>query len=410
MSSSWPVRFSVYGAGDAAPSFASLGSFIQQQLTTLSRVATNRTVAAVAQLDAQAGSCYRWMMDPAGRTQPEPFTDEMNTGDPVELLDFFKWAEEVAPSKTDALVLSGHGLAWQDDVVQDAWGRPGRGIGVGTRVPTSLRKPVSRLSVQSRQQRAILMDGGIAGGAKDFLTNIELGVALDNIRQVKRQKLGVLVFDACLMSSAEVLLELVNSVQTTVGGVDEISGSGFNHAGAAAFLTGKGENIDAATVASAFPKTFSPKDDTDSCVAVNLGVPGFLNAVNSFATFSQRLATWLGSGEQARKLVEDALLHGSAKHLAYRGSVADLLMLRKGFAQPSVPAEVLAPLDTCIRTFADDCIIGKSLGSRYSDFLGVSVYSPALKDDYQVNRAEYSRLQFNNLTRWSAVLDRVYLL
>lgn len=405
MASEWPIRISIYGAGDAAPQFSDLGSLIHHQLADLAEVATNRYVAAVAQLDAFRTPCLRWILDSRGRTRPEEFSNEVNTGDPAELLDFFLWAEEQAPAKLDVLVLSGHGLAWQDDVVLDAWGRPGRSLGK-RRVPAARRKPVSRSTLKSRVTKAILMDGDIEGPGQDFLTNIELAIALDNIYQKKGKKIDVLVFDACLMSSAEVLFELTPSVTFAVGGVDEISGSGYNHSGAARLMTDRRDSIDALTAARSFPVSFTDLRDTDSCVAVNIGSASFDNFVRSFADFSRSVHEWISTDPANLDKAATALVRASAQHLEYRGSVADILELRRGLATESAPAEIMSLLDASI-TQAEKCIVEKKLGRRYSGFCGISIYSPALREEYAQNRAEYARLRFGRETGWPIVLDRI---
>ena len=297
-------------------------------------------------------------------------------------------------------------MAWQDGVVLDAWGRPGRGLGK-LRVAAGRRKPISRSSMKSRVSKAILMDGDIEGGGQDFMTNVELAIALDNIRQKKRKKLDVLVFDACLMSSSEVLAELSTSVQFAVGGVDEISGSGYNHAGAAQIMTERGDSLDAMTAAISFPTSFTDLSDTDSCVAVNVSSTEFEEFIANFRTFSRRMLTWVSEDIKNAERAGTALVRASAQHLAYRGSVADVLELRRGLTTESAPADVLASLDAAVNQI-EKCVVGKSLGRRYSQFAGISVYSPALQEDYQSNRSEYVRLRFDHETNWSAVLDKVF--
>jgi hypothetical protein len=111
---SWPVSILIYGAGDAASRFPGLQTDIERQLAALLRVATNQHVAAIAQLDRTTGLSTRWLLDSRNRVAPTTL-GETNTGDPSELVDFISWSNSTYPADRHVLVLSGHGMAWQDE-------------------------------------------------------------------------------------------------------------------------------------------------------------------------------------------------------------------------------------------------------------------------------------------------------
>jgi hypothetical protein len=103
------------GAGDASSSgdFAALTPFLWKQLRQLQGVVTNEQVAGVAQLDGMSHPTLRWVLDPLSRFRPQQL-GETNTGDPQGLVEFCAWANANCPAEVEVLILSGHGLAFQD--------------------------------------------------------------------------------------------------------------------------------------------------------------------------------------------------------------------------------------------------------------------------------------------------------
>src|SRR5262249_26493207 len=160
-------RVMIYGAGEAIQRANALAPQIEAQLSRLQRIATNRYVAAVAQLDSSNAPTLRFVLDPWGR-QPKQQVANVNTGDPAELLKFVTWGSSICPAERTVLVLSGHGAAWEDNLADQVLGIAGA---AGTRVSTSVRRVPGALhnarvvfgrdvSKWRAMTRAVLVDGG----------------------------------------------------------------------------------------------------------------------------------------------------------------------------------------------------------------------------------------------------------
>src|SRR5262245_46037103 len=174
--SEWPIRIFMYGAGDAIQGRGALDPQIQAQISRLVQVATGPRVAAVVQLDSSARYAIRGVLDPWGR-YPPTWLPETNTGDPEALVDFVRWGAALCPARRSVLVLSGHGMAWEDDMAQQILGTRGltplsevREAGGGRH---HARRIFGRnLTSADAATRAVLIDGD----SRDFLSNAELGV------------------------------------------------------------------------------------------------------------------------------------------------------------------------------------------------------------------------------------------
>ena len=398
----WPVKFSIYGAGDASSSgdFAALTPFLWKQLRQLQGVVTNEQVAGVAQLDGMSHPTFRWVLDPLSRFRPQQL-GETNTGDPQGLVDFCAWANANCPAEVEVLILSGHGLAFQD-------ARTSRYLGRGVSSPPLQIRRTKRIFGNRTElySRAILMD------ETDFVSVPELKSALSEIASLAlSNSVGVLVFDACLMSNIELLFEIHDSVEYVVGAVDEISGVGLNLAGAASLtthLSRNGGNVDGSTIARIFSETYEPVHEADSCLAISLEHKKVQRAISSFAELVSSLSRldYLESSMNLR--IRAALSDGSRQLVKYRNkSLADVAAFSKAFTSAEFPPEVRRNAKK-FRSSVSALVLEAKLGSSYKDALGITIFSPTDAIQFQQDREDYRNLVFSNQTGWLKFLDGLF--
>jgi hypothetical protein len=412
MGASWPIRMLVYGAGDAINGSGALDKNIEAQLSRLRQVATNPYVAAVAQLDAAESAATRQVLDPTGKFAPLQ-VPEFNTGDPDVLMRFMAWGTWLLPAQRTILVLSGHGMAWEDDLARRVLGETRGMVRSKVKDVSSAGRHHPRrifghdMSKQDSLMRALLVDGN----SRDFLSNAELGALCDQVAtQVIGGKIDVLVFDACLMSSWELLQELGNSVSTVVASVDELSAAGVDLAGPVQAMTEARGELSASQLAGLFPEKFGPRVPFDSCVAVDLSRPEWSQALDHFRAFATQLHEWVRASPDNKRAMREALRSPSIALVHFSsGGLTDVEALARTVATalPGVPAECIQSINAAAAALRA-CVLGKSLGRDYERALGLSIFAPNSETVFAANRAEYGRLTFPLVTGWLSVLEATY--
>jgi Clostripain family len=410
--SDWPIRVMLYGAGDAINGANALAPEIQQQLSRLSQVATNRYVAAIAQLDASNVPTLRYVIDPAGR-QPVNQLADVDTGDPSELVAFVSWSAAICPAQRSVLVLSGHGAAWEDALVDQVLGTPvaalTRSATAVAQVPGAIhharRLFGSGVTPAGTATRAVLIDGD----KRDYLSNAQLGAACETISQLLGGPIDVLVFDACLMSSWEILQELSGSASTVVAAIDEISAAGIDLASPVYTLSVASGAGDATTIAATIANKFQPQAAFDSCIAINLLNRNWTAALGYFRAFCGAFLPWVQASPANADAARSALRYAATSIVKFTGGgLADIGALAGAIANiPSAPAEAITNAKAAAAAL-QACVLARATGSDYQAAIGLSIFAPNSSTVYATNRPEYVRLQFPNASGWSAVLDVLY--
>lgn len=226
--SQWTVM--VYLAGDN--NLAAAGS---TDLREMKAVGSTPEISIVAQFDSalKNHTTARYYLRKGTPLQNDLVKQlgKTNCGDPKVLLDFVTWAVKAYPAERYILVLWNHGNGWDDENIY----RTARAAGVsiarrGALVEGNGRRSVSIAQIRNvanRRHRRALFNASILAGirergiayddnAKDFLDCVELKKVLQSIKRVLGRKLDVLGMDACLMSMAEVLLQVKDSLDVTV--------------------------------------------------------------------------------------------------------------------------------------------------------------------------------------------------
>jgi Clostripain family len=229
----------VYLAGDNNLDAAALAD-----LDEMKKVGSTEELDLVAQVDRWGGGhvTKRYHLRKGSALDDDSVQDlgETNMGDPGVLEDFLRWGMKSYPAEKNLVILWNHGSGWDDaDIYRTARremgvsiSRRGHVVAPGSnggdkaisvrRVRTVGSKPFRRALFRSTitsaigpgaRPRAIAFDDT----SKDFLDNIETKKVLSAVTKDLGRKIDILGMDACLMSMAEVLYQIRDSVLVTVG-------------------------------------------------------------------------------------------------------------------------------------------------------------------------------------------------
>jgi len=255
MEKRWTVM--VYLAGDN-----NLDSAGVIDLKEMKKVGSTDQINVIAQFDRQGKdlSTNRYYIRKSGTLAKDVVGSlgETNMGNPRVLEDFIKWGIKNYPAKNYLLVVWNHGNGWDDENVYRV-ARNMMNFNIKRRGEVVL--PAERAqkdSVSIRRIRAIsgkkfrhalfytsimkaITIRGIAydDDAQDFLDNIEMKRLLASAKKILKRKIDILGMDACLMSMAEVVYQLRDSVSLAVGSEEVEPGDGWPYDRILAKLTKK---------------------------------------------------------------------------------------------------------------------------------------------------------------------------
>ncbi|MEP4212610.1 MAG: clostripain-related cysteine peptidase [Parasphingorhabdus sp.] len=316
-------------------------------------------------------------------------------------MDFCSWSFARCPAELDVLVLSGHGLAFQDN-------RTGSYLGRGAVSHMPMFRTNKKLfgNLSAGFSRAVLVD------QDDFVSVPELKGALGQIANLRQDSsIGVVVFDACLMSNVELLYEIHEFADTAVGSVDELSGAGLDLSGAATIATNRlrrGEEMDSEKMAAAFSDSFSPAWTTDSCVAVSLDTKQQQSLLVAFQKFVIALSALDLAERQTNSKIRIALSDGSRRLSRYQSkSLSDIAAFCSAFMSEDFPKKVRNAAKRFLSA-SESIVLNAKLGSDYERALGISIFSPSSFAEFRKDRLDYSGLSFAKKTGWLKFLEAVY--
>ena len=198
--------FMVYMAGDNNLSDAG-----DTDLAEMRAIGSTAEVNVVTQLDrAKDRGTTRYHVQPDGVDDQVESLGMTDSGDPLVLINFVKWAAENFAAERYALILWNHGGGWEpsemDKVARSVGAMNYSAREASERSASRLRKTFFRTSVEkilslpSAHERAICSDDN----SGHSLDTIELGKVLVEVEKTLGQKLDLLGMDACLMSNLEV--------------------------------------------------------------------------------------------------------------------------------------------------------------------------------------------------------------
>jgi hypothetical protein len=251
----WTVM--VYLAGDN-----NLDSAGVIDLKEMKTVGSTDRINVIAQFDRQGKdiATNRYYIRKGGTLAKDVVGSlgETNMGDPRVLEDFIKWGNKNYPAEHYLLVVWNHGNGWNDENVYRI-ARSMMKLNIRRRGEVVLpAKGAAKDSVSIRRIRAIggkkfrhalfhtsimkaIATRGIAydDDAQDFLDNIEMKRLLASAKKILKRKIDILGMDACLMSMAEVVYQLRDSVSLAVGSEEVEPGDGWPYNRILAKLTKK---------------------------------------------------------------------------------------------------------------------------------------------------------------------------
>jgi len=239
----WTVM--VYLAGDN-----NLDSAGVIDLKEMKKVGSTDRINVIAQFDREGKdiATNRYYIRKGG-TLPKDVVGnlgETNMGNPHVLEDFIKWGIKNYPAEHYLVVVWNHGNGWNDENVYRV-ARNMMKLNIKRRGEVVLpAKGAQKDSVSIRRIHAIggkkfrhalfhtsimkaITIRGIAydDDAQDFLDNIEMKRLLGSTKKILKRKIDILGMDACMMSMAEVVYQLRDSVSLTVGSEEVEPGDGW---------------------------------------------------------------------------------------------------------------------------------------------------------------------------------------
>jgi hypothetical protein len=239
----WTVM--VYLAGDN-----NLDSAGVVDLKEMKKVGSTEQINVIAQFDREGKdiATNRYYIRKGGTLAKDVVGNlgETNMGDPRVLEDFIKWGIKNYPAEHYLVVVWNHGNGWNDENVYRV-ARNMMKLNIKRRGEVVLpAKGAQKDSVSIRRIRAIggkkfrhalfhtsimkaITTRGIAydDDAQDFLDNIEMKRLLASTKKILKRKIDILGMDACMMSMAEVVYQLRDSVSLTVGSEEVEPGDGW---------------------------------------------------------------------------------------------------------------------------------------------------------------------------------------
>lgn len=399
----FPVGFYIFGAGDSAGilNWFSLQTPLLKQISELSSVATNKQVAAAIQLDGTTAQGFRDVLFPPGERLRGRYyhpMSETNTGDPKTLLEFASWAYGTCPADTVVLVLSGHGLAWRDSAV--TFRTRGEILDLAGRHASRIFLKLGDVGT-----RAVLVDGQ----SRDFLSNQELGEAVKGINQILSKKLSVLVFDACLMSSVEILGELDDKVKVVVGCIDELSSAGLNLAEAARSITRTSSSLPI-DVGKQIVNTFAPVMNHDTAIAIDLAGEDWTKGKEAFSEFVRLARVWLLAGGAPARSTWIESLRSATRLIKYRdanlcdiGALCDSIINNPSINNAEIKALAVKSVD-----FFTKSVVAAQAAPNYKNAVGMSIFAPADAESFRPTITDYGKLRFPAATGWHDLLRTTF--
>jgi hypothetical protein len=224
----WTVM--VYMAGDNNLSEASTRDLIE-----LASVASHPSVNVLVQHDTAGDGPTLVYHLQAKAGLPKPIRDlgETDSGDPVTLYRFLRWAQENFPARQYALILWGHGTSWQPADISKIAQSTGAGAipadEAAAHATSNLANAMFRPTVQAvlssptQDERAVCADDG-TGNAIDAT---ELKTVLAKAMRYFGKPLDILGLDACLMCNIELAYELKDCVRYMIGSEEIVPNSGW---------------------------------------------------------------------------------------------------------------------------------------------------------------------------------------
>ncbi len=411
----WTVM--VYLAGDN-----NLDSAGVVDLKEMKKVGSTEQINVIAQFDREGKdiATNRYYIRKGGTLAKDVVGNlgETNMGNPRVLEDFIKWGIKNYPAEHYLVVVWNHGNGWNDENVYRV-ARNMMKLNIKRRGEVVLpAKGAQKDSVSIRRIRAIggkkfrhalfhtsimkaITTRGIAydDDAQDFLDNIEMKRLLASTKKILKRKIDILGMDACMMSMAEVVYQLRDSVSLTVGSEEVEPGDGWPYNRILARLTKKPTMMPselATTIVNEYLASY-PANAGVTQSACDLSKAGLLaSAVDQLADV---LNSHLSDAAVRAKIVECRLQTQAYDTPDYIDlyDFCDLLESKTGFD------DIRAACSAVENMIQRDGVVIRSgyKGKNVKHSNGLSIYFPQ-----KSLSSLYATLDFTKKTSWGKFLER----
>lgn len=324
-------------------------------IAELQRISGQPGVDILVQLDSPSGA-YRYEVLPRG-TSTLASLGQINSGSPRALADFGVWAVKTCPAQRYLLVLWDHG---------NGWSKSSKFIGYDQQFNDFI---------------------SVAGG--------ELREAVGKISSTAGQPLDVVVFDACSMQMAEVLLELDGLCRYAVGSEALFPVEGMPYYPAWEAIDGNTPAESLAVRLATACNVFNELGYTTTCSAVDIDI--LSDATQNLRTLTGRLrqlpiSDYVNPGE-----VSDSVL-SFPPFASY-----DLPLMLDFIGRRSPEPERALTLETG-RQFRNSILAQSITGSQYHSAQGLAVWYDSTDINFESGIESYHNLKWSGLSGWDKLL------
>lgn len=230
---SWTIM--IYMAADN-----DLNYFAWKNLKQMELIGSNENVTIVVQLNVPGSNATKRYIVKKGRRllfqEQNNIKEKLNSGSYQTLVNFATWSTQNFPAENFALILWNHGTG----AIDPYFGRAINPADLFYLNPTDNKFEIDRgisyvTLIHNEIYRHLRTDGkrGICfdDSFKSYISNRDLEIALAEIvnKGLQGKKLGVIGFDACLMSMVEVSSICKNYAECFVGSQELEYGSGWKY-------------------------------------------------------------------------------------------------------------------------------------------------------------------------------------
>lgn len=375
-----------------------LGRMLHPDLYEMSRM-VSKDVAALVLVDypsEEEGKTSRVLEVLPSATRPVEILEEINTGDPRPLSDFFARSLVSFSEETRfALGFWGHGTGVFEDYDPEevVLSREVRFGELGARITEEALEKVT-LVKKEVLSRSMMPDVT----SENSLTNREASSALAAAfsRAGRTEPVDMVFFDTCLNSAVEVFTELRGFSKTFVASALLVPGTGWNYT----YWLGATKREMPATAeewaflaAGTFGAAYDPRQTKEPAQMGAFSTSSDVDFVEKFAALVKAL--------RARELDGLRLVLRSALKVdtLYYGSNVDLGQLVQKIGELSEEAEIKELASECWHIYTK-ALLGLSLPPAGGEKLtGMTVWCPFRGDTEGVSRY-YEHLEFERLTGW----------
>ncbi len=330
---------------------------------------------------------------PVSALLPSTTTNELNMGDPANLVVFSTWAVRNYPAENYMLILWNHGGGWYPKAPQ-------------------LRKSGAK---SARARKGIAWDNT----DDDFLSMTELSDALDAITSSINRKFDIIGFDDCLMSQIEVAYQIKDYASYMIGCEELIGAEGWPYDVAlSTFVFSPNSAADEAgmcvRITSAVYNSYNVNADSQTVTASAIDLSKINGLKNAVINFTDGLLS-IRKMPSFYNVISTEILpavdcYGMGNNDTYGG--VDLYDLAYRIEHSTgISYMNLKSAASVVEKAVNDCVIANSTGPGHADSHGISINFPKSYEAwFEKNNPDgnYSSLKFAQDSNWNYFLDNFY--